>query len=262
MRLEERRLDAPGEAPEGYFTSHLVWVALSPVRAEISQSGRWTTIYPQPGDVIVVPAGMPYASRWTTPSEGVLISLNPASLTAITEGDGSDLRHEIRPVVAAKQPLMAQIGLALRDDVLFGNSGNRLYRETLAAAFAMALVSTYAVAPIGFRDRRGGLPANRLRQVLDYINARLDAPISLFDLAGVADIAVYHFAHLFKETMGCAPHQYVLNQRIERATSLLRDTNLTIAEIALRCGFSDQSHLANTFRRTIGVTPRAYRRSF
>ena len=72
---------------------------------------------------------------------------------------------------------------------------------------------------------------------------------------------MHHFARLFKRSTGSAPHQYVLQQRIERAASLLRSTPLPIAEIAHRCGFNDQSHLANSFKRMHGQSPSAFRRA-
>jgi AraC family transcriptional regulator len=59
--------------------------------------------------------------------------------------------------------------------------------------------------------------------------------------------------------MGIAPYQYLLQQRIERAKQLLKQTELSIVEIALDCGFSSHSHLSKQFRSFTGVTPKTYR---
>jgi AraC family transcriptional regulator len=97
--------------------------------------------------------------------------------------------------------------------------------------------------------------------VCEYVESFLEGPISLADLAGIAGVSVSRFAHVFKEDTGCAPHQYILATRVNRAKSLLREPDLTIAEVAQRCGFGDQSHLTNAFRQRVGTSPHAYRRS-
>ncbi len=71
----------------------------------------------------------------------------------------------------------------------------------------------------------------------------------------------YYFCRLFRQSMGLPPYRYVIQQRIERAKQLLRsERQRAIADIALDCGFSSQSHLARHFRQMTGVTPKAYRR--
>ena len=109
-----------------------------------------------------------------------------------------------------------------------------------------------------FLERRD-IERDRMAAVLEYISAHLHAPISLMDLAAIADVSVFHFAHAFRRRMGMPPHQYVLRKRIELAISLMRDPEESIVDIALRCGFSSQSHLATVFRRVTGVTPGARR---
>jgi AraC family transcriptional regulator len=101
-----------------------------------------------------------------------------------------------------------------------------------------------------------------LGRVTDYIEANLDRPVSLVTLAKVAGLSVFHFAHVFKETTGFAPHRYVLQRRIERGVALLREQHLSISDIALRCGFANQSHFAGAFRRALGVSPHEYRSSY
>jgi AraC family transcriptional regulator len=103
------------------------------------------------------------------------------------------------------------------------------------------------------------LPERILAELDVFIETRLDGSISLSQLSEVARMSVFHFARSFKQSTGVAPHAYVLRRRIERACVLLGDARLTIAEVAQQCGFSQQSHFAQTFRRFLGKTPRAYR---
>ena len=99
----------------------------------------------------------------------------------------------------------------------------------------------------------------RLSQAIDYINDHLDDEIKLANLAAVVGISQYYFCQLFKQSMGVAPYQYVIQQRVERAKDLLRQKKVAIADIALECGFANQSHFTKHFRKVTGTTPKAYR---
>ena len=89
--------------------------------------------------------------------------------------------------------------------------------------------------------------------------AHLNQDLSLSALAQQIGFSPYHFARLFRQTIGESPHQFVLSQRIEHAQSLLKETGQPLAQIALTCGFANQSHLTQAFRRTLGLTPAEYR---
>jgi AraC family transcriptional regulator len=94
---------------------------------------------------------------------------------------------------------------------------------------------------------------------LEYVETNLKEPIELRDLAGVARLSLFHFARAFKNAEGVTPHAYIVRRRVERAKELLLDDKLSIAEIALETGFSDQSHLARQFRAAVGQTPGMFR---
>jgi AraC family transcriptional regulator len=94
---------------------------------------------------------------------------------------------------------------------------------------------------------------------LDYINDHLDRDIKLADLATLLDMSQFHFSHLFKQSLDTSPYQYLLQQRVERAKQLLKQTERSIMDIALDCGFSSHSHLSKQFRQLTGITPKAYR---
>ena len=110
------------------------------------------------------------------------------------------------------------------------------------------------------RGRDGALPWGRLRAVVEYIEGHLDGGPTLAQLAAVVGLNPYHFARQFQAATGLPPHQYVIARRVERAKRLLQaGTDLSLAEVALRAGFSDQSQFSHHFKRLIGVTPGQFR---
>jgi AraC family transcriptional regulator len=103
---------------------------------------------------------------------------------------------------------------------------------------------------------KGGLPQHKLKFVTDYINSHLERELSLNELAAIAQLSPYHFSRAFKQSTGISPHQYVIQQRVERASKLLVQGKMSIAEVAQACGFTHQSHLNRHFKRITGVTPK------
>jgi len=110
------------------------------------------------------------------------------------------------------------------------------------------------------REERGGLPGRMLRRIEDYIDAHLDSPLNVEQLAGTLGISVSHFARCFRHSVGLTPHEYVMRTRLSHAERLLRETDLSLAEIALTTGFSDQSHFTRRFHQLAGMPPRLFRR--
>ena len=112
------------------------------------------------------------------------------------------------------------------------------------------------------RRRDGTLPRVKLRAVVEYVEEHLDPGPTLEQMAAVARLSVYHFARQFKAATGLPPYQYVILRRVERAKHLLQtQSGLSLAEVAARAGFSDQSQFSHHFKRLVGVTPGQFRRS-
>jgi AraC-like DNA-binding protein len=105
----------------------------------------------------------------------------------------------------------------------------------------------------------GGLTPRALRRVREYIEEHMVENIELETLAQIAGLSKWHFARAFKQSVGTPPHFYLLQRRLEQAKRLLAQTDLPLAQIALKSGFGDQSHFSRRFRMFIGVTPRSFR---
>lgn len=132
--------------------------------------------------------------------------------------------------------------------------------ESIGIALAVRmLVHLGAKSKLANTPYPGGLPKDKLKLVVDYVEANISRQIRLPELAGIVHISVYHFARAFKQAMNIAPIRYVWQQRVERAKRLLRSTKVPLVAIAYDCGFSSQSHFTTAFKEATGVTPSAFR---
>jgi AraC family transcriptional regulator len=111
------------------------------------------------------------------------------------------------------------------------------------------------------RARRGGLSAWQVNCVIDHIEAHLADKITVTELAALIGVNIGRLFRGFKISVGVTPLHYITLRRVELACKMMRTTREPLCELALACGLSDQSHLTRVFRRTIGMTPGAWRRA-
>ena len=134
-------------------------------------------------------------------------------------------------------------------------SANQLTLSTASTLLLTHLVQHYSNVQWALPTVTGGLSPYVLRNVLGFIEDNLAQPLTLADLATQAALSEYHFARMFRQSMQLAPHQYVMQRRMEKAKALVRSTRQPLTEIALACGFSSASHFSNRFRAATGFTP-------
>jgi AraC-like DNA-binding protein len=108
---------------------------------------------------------------------------------------------------------------------------------------------------------RGGLAPWQARRAKELMNANLNGKLPLSQLAEQCGLSVRHFARAFRQSTGVPPHRWLLSRRIERAKELLHDPALALAEVALACGFADQSHFTRMFTTVVGLSPGLWRRA-
>ncbi len=168
-------------------------------------------------------------------------------------------RVELSLILKGADPLIYQIGQALKADLEIDGIGRRFYADSLTTALAAHLLLHYSTRKHKLRSYDDGLPKVMLKQAIEYIDAHLGENLSLKAMADTLHISQYHFCRLFKQSTGMSPHRYLMQQRIERAKQLLKQPELTVTHIAYKCGFANQSHFARYFRRYTGVSPTQFR---
>lgn len=123
-------------------------------------------------------------------------------------------------------------------------------------SLALALVACTATC----RSSGRGSPPRWLAAAREQLDDRCGEAVSIAELARGAGVHPVHLARVFRQHLGCTPGDYLRRRRLDRAAVLLRETRRPLSDIALHCGFGDQSHFANAFKRYRGVTAGEYRR--
>lgn len=207
-----------------------------------------------PGDVKIVPPGI--SRVWETDSATTKLSmyLSPSLLFSAAEAMGLDFdRVSIAPRLHVRDPRIEHIGWAVKAELESGEPHARLFGDSLGIALASHLLRLYAPAKAAGTGVR--LSRRRLGRVFDYLHANLASDLSLGELAAVGGISASHLKTLFKKAVGMPVHQYVIRRRVEYAAELLQSGSSSPADVALRAGFANQSHMARCMRRVLGVTP-------
>jgi AraC family transcriptional regulator len=264
LLVEEFQSPPGGMDQPDVWARHAIALCLAPRPHRILQvvgDRRYTALYSK-GDISITPAGVPASYRAEGEDHYLQIQLPPQFLQKVAQ-EAIELdpdRVELITEFRVRDPQIEQLLMLLRTELHKGGGWvGQLYVESLANVLAVHLLREYSTAQPRVALHEGGLGDRKLLQVSEYIHDHLDQEIKLEDLAQVVGISQFHFSRLFKQSMGISPHQYLLQQRIDRAKQLLKDSTLAIADIALQCGFNSQSHLSKSFRELTGMTPKAYR---
>jgi len=138
---------------------------------------------------------------------------------------------------------------------------SKLYLDHIFLAARDHLAATYGAFSGVKVFALQSLTSRQLRNALDYIEANLTEDLSLAGISKACAASISSLTRGFKTAVGVSPHQWVLRRRIAFAQRLMYDSNKTLSDIAVSCGFADQSHLARVFVRHIGTSTAAWRRS-
>jgi AraC family transcriptional regulator len=260
--LRWRKVSASGEISYFPMSQHLLVLMIRPPKKHYMRSDGLKLDKPLPaGSITVVPAGSSVLCSRQGSADSLFIYLEPSIVERVaTESFEFDpTRTVVQPVVGLSVPELRSAMLAVDAELSAGGVGGPLVAESLANILAVHLIRHTTGARRLPVSADGVLSRRKLHTVIEYIMENLEGNLTLEQMAAVAHLSPYHFARQFKATTGLPPYQYVIARRVERAQHLLRaDDELSIVEVALRVGFSDQSKFSFHFKRIVGVTPRQF----
>ncbi|UEM01849.1 AraC family transcriptional regulator [Skermanella rosea] len=176
----------------------------------------------------------------------------------LPDGRAERLRDlAIEPGRPVDDPSIAALAAAMLPALTMPERVGLLLIDHLTCALANHVLTAYGrLSPA---KGVGKLAPWQERRAKDMISARLDGEIRLAELAAECRLSVGHFVRAFRHTTDTTPYQWLLRRRVEHAKALMRDGTRSLADIALDCGFADQSHFTRTFGRLVGMTPRVWR---
>lgn len=212
------------------------------------------------GDAIILRAGQ--AIFWhVADMNSLCIGLDPGFVqrVALETCNSDPARVELRDVFGTRDPILSSLARLFMTELRTDSMGGQLYAESLGHVLALHLLRTYCTQRLAPKFCKGGLPSHHVRRVVEYINAHLAQPLTLAELAGLLQMSEAHFIRAFRQTMGCTPHHYLIERRIEQAKALLATPWVPISAVAMRVGFQTHSHFTMLFRKLTGVSPTAYR---
>lgn len=226
----------------------------APVNASCHCDGKHHRRVQSDGDIDIVPAGLD--GDWKDDADCTILRLwvSPALVRRAAEDlDIDPDRVVVNPQFQRRDARIEHIAHALATGLNPDVPSDRLYFESLAKALAVQIIQGAASKPEA--PARQTLSFGQKRRLTDFIEANLDQDLSLDEMAQVAAISVSHLKVLFRHTFGMPPHQYVIHRRVDRARALLHQGKMPLSQIALEAGFSHQSHMAQSMKRLLGVTP-------
>jgi len=242
---------------------HMVSLVLrpSPRVATRLDGGRMHTEPTAPGHIFVIPAGCNHWASWKRGTDFIAAYLSPDALASAVSDEGLDAPGlEIAHRAHVNDPELAAILLTMQGQLNGPNAEDRLFVDTLGVQLAVQVASRHGTAPLRLRSYRHGLSRAKMSVVLDYMNAHLNQNIELAELANLVELSKFHFLRLFRTSCGVTPHDYLVRRRVEVATDILLHEDASLAEVAYRLGFADQSHFSRHFRRITGASPGRLRR--
>ncbi len=205
------------------------------------------------GNLQLLPSGVVPRAAFFAPMHMLHIYIPQEAIATIAEVDASSI--EMIDPLGERDDDITFCCRQIAREISTNQPMSQIHFDALVTSIAIQLLRRWSNRGEKGKLEQGGLSPHKLRRVVEYLSAHLTEDIGLEDAASVAGLSAKHFARAFKQSTGLPPHRWVIERRVERSQSLLTEGGLTLAEIALECGFADQSHFTATFRRIIGTTP-------
>jgi AraC family transcriptional regulator len=250
----------PRELSQHYVVGHGISVNTGAHPIPFGWNGRdgWRDSVINPGESHLLTQGELNTPRWLRTLDEISIVLQPGFVADVVRDRLPADRIEFASQRSVADSVIARYARGFYLELAADVPKGPLYAETLTVGLVLHLLAHYGVAKPKAPAPRGKLNAFQLRSVVDFMDTHLSEDVSLIALARQAHVSPFHFARLFRRTLGVPPHQFVLQLRVQRALGLMKTRTLSLAQIAVESGFHDQPHFTKAFRKVLGTTPGAH----
>lgn len=238
-------------------------VPLAPAKIRIAIAGakRHSFAY-QRGHFDLTPAGASYTSERDDAGPNLAISLPAQTVSDALADVAAPAGHDFGRLYDA--PHVSPVVLALAEQLAREpderNPMGPLYADEVARMIVLELYRCSGGESSAETKRRRRLPNDAMRKIDAHVDAHATENLGLEDLAELTGMSQSTLSKYFKETTGFTVYQYVLQRRLAKAQRLIRDTKLSLAQVAYDFGFSSQAHMNQVFRQKLGATPGQIRR--
>jgi AraC family transcriptional regulator len=250
----------PMDYDEAHLAGFQVWNSLD---HELYQDGRVAKSQPfQSGETAFYDLRRSPGAYMRTPYHSLQFYLPHAALSEIAQQHdrrfSGDLRHAYG--IAQTDPVLWHLGMAVLPALERQQAVDGLFLDHILHGVAAHVANAYGDGGPFRESTRGGLAQWQERRVKELMRANLGQDISLQQLADECGLSVAHFSRAFRQSTNTSPHRWMRERRIEKALSLLARSDLSLSDIAMDCGFADQSHFTRVFTKQVGLSPGQWRR--
>ena len=181
-------------------------------------------------------------------------------LDDIAEDLGYDRVRDYRMAVLNDDLVVAQITKSILPFIGRSDNLSVLALDQFSLILGAHLLQHYGVLHKTGRRSNGGLAPWQKRRASELLHENLHARIRLSEIARECGLSVSHFARSFKISFGISAHQWLIQHRVDHAKQLMSQTSMSLMEIAIQSGFSDQGAFTHTFHQLVGISPGKWRR--
>ncbi|MEL7043332.1 MAG: AraC family transcriptional regulator [Pseudomonadota bacterium] len=214
-----------------------------------------------PGSIFFAPPGVTIRAKLLNPIEFLVISADPEQVEPFFDRVAGGQSWTPQVLENFVEPGFGALHLELRRALLNDSLREPAYLASVANAMFARIGCKLAGTAIR-SEAKEALSPGMLRRLVEYVETNIAKRVSVEELAELAGFSRSHFSRAFQSGTGEAPQEFIIGRRISRARDLLVETDNSIAEIAARTGFTSHAHLSAAFKKRLGVSPAAYRKSF
>ena len=260
-------LDAPTHGPTSPIPGEDAYMVVLQIGQrsyrELWLDGKSVRTEPlNPGEVAMHDLRRRPVFRMYTPIDSLNFYIPRSALDACADDANARRIQELHfiPGIGINDKIISTLGSALLPAFKHPDHVGQLFVDHVT----FSIVTHLAYSLGGMKDQeqpaRGGLALWQQRRVKEFVDANLDGNMSIMVLARACGLSTKHFSRAFRQSIGFSPHQWLLQRRIDKAKQLLRGA-LPLADLAVACGFADQSHFTRVFTRAVGLSPGQWRRA-